>query len=163
MLAITRSPTSFLSPWCTSWSWSSIEVETCCSCLFVSGVSCGECWIPLQIPVESAFVLVCRAGVFVFWFAQACPAELELVLFLRLGCASPSSRCPGYLPFVTSTTVLQAIHSPRQLRVLLKQWNKIRKKSKGYTYLPTGKRPKMKKQERLTCDKSKREIEKKEY
>jgi len=110
MLAITRSPTSFLSPWCTSRSWSSVEVDTCCSYLFVSGVSCGECWIPLQIPVESAFVLVCRAGVFVFWFAQACPAELELVLFLRLGCASPSSRCPGYLPFVPSTTALQAIH-----------------------------------------------------
>ncbi len=51
-----------------------------------------------------------RAGVFVCWFSQAGPAELELVLFLRLGCASPSSRCPGYLPFVPSTTALQAIH-----------------------------------------------------
>jgi hypothetical protein len=47
--------------------WLSVKVDTCCSCLFVSGVSCGECWIPLQIPVESAFVLVCRAGVFVCW------------------------------------------------------------------------------------------------
>jgi hypothetical protein len=44
--------------------WSRVEAASRNSCLFCSGVSCDEGWIPFPFPVESALVFVRRSWVF---------------------------------------------------------------------------------------------------